>query len=124
MQLLLRRLMHFSSLIRFVLSYFFLSVENVIVSITKLNECSPAGMIENHAVDSVAAVLGRIAHTAYIDSACCYQPSSVVCRSVTLVSPAKMAEAMVMLFWLRTPMGQRNHVSNGGPHTLHGKGQF
>jgi len=38
----------------------------------------------------------------YVDAAYCYRPSSVVCRSVTLVSPAKTAEPIEMPFGLRT----------------------
>ena len=43
--------------------------------------------------------------TTYTDAACCYRPSSVglsVCLSVTLLSPAKTAEAIEMRFGLRT----------------------
>jgi len=36
-----------------------------------------------------------------------------VCRSVTLVSPAKMAEPIEMLFGLRTRVGPGNHVLDG-----------
>jgi len=36
----------------------------------------------------------------YIDAAYCYRPSSMVCQSVAVVSPAKMAEPMEMLFGL------------------------
>jgi len=38
--------------------------------------------------------------TAYIDAAYCYRMSSVVCRSVTLVSPAKTAAPIKMPFGL------------------------
>jgi len=38
-----------------------------------------------------------------------------VCRSVTLVSPANMAEPIEMLFGLRTLVGLGNHVLYGGP---------
>jgi len=60
-----------------------------------------------------------------VDAAYCYQPSSMVCLlagrsvgvslclSVTLVSPAKMAEVIEMLFGLRTWVGPRNHVLDG-----------
>ena len=55
----------------------------------------------------------RIARATYVDAAYCYRPS-VVCRSVgrsvTLVSPAKTAEPIEMLFGLRTRVGQGNHV--------------
>jgi len=50
-----------------------------------------------------------------IDAAYCYQPSSVVCWSVTLVSPAKTAEPIEMPFGLRTRVGPGNHVLDGGP---------
>ena len=36
--------------------------------------------------------------TTYVDAAYSYLPSSVVCRSVTLVSPAKTAELIEMPF--------------------------
>jgi len=63
----------------------------------------------------------------YVDAACCYRPSSVICRSVcwsvTLVSPAKTAEPIEMPFGLRTWVEPGNHILDGGPDT-HGKGQF
>jgi len=37
-----------------------------------------------------------------------------VCLSVTLVSPAKVAEPIEMPFGLRTWVGQRNHVLDWG----------
>jgi len=44
-----------------------------------------------------------------VDAVYCYRPSSVVClsvcRSVTLVSPAKTAEPTEMPFGLRTLVG-------------------
>jgi len=47
-----------------------------------------------------------------------------VCLSVTLVSPAKTAEAIYMPFRLRTRVGPRNHVLDGVqiPHMGRGKG--
>jgi len=39
----------------------------------------------------------------------------LVCRSVTLVSPAKTAEPIKMPFGLRTPVGSGNHVLDRGP---------
>ena len=56
--------------------------------------------------------------------------SSVVCQFVclsgfaTLVSPAKMAEALEMPFGLRTRVGPKNHVLDGDPHPTIGKGNF
>jgi len=38
----------------------------------------------------------------------------LVCQSVTLVSPAKTAVLIKMPFGLRTRLGQRNHVLDGG----------
>ena len=57
----------------------------------------------------------------------CYLPSSVVCRSVcrsvTLVSPAKIAEPIEMPFGLRTWVGQGNHVLDGAQLPM-GSGNF
>jgi len=56
----------------------------------------------------------------YVDADYCYRPSSVVCRSVTLVSHAKTAEPVEMPFGLRTRVGPRNHALDGGPDVLRG----
>ena len=45
-----------------------------------------------------------------VDAVYCYQPSSVVFWSVTLVSRAKTAVPIKMPFGLRTRMGPGNHV--------------
>jgi len=52
----------------------------------------------------------------------CLMVCRLVCRSVTLVSPAKMAELIEMLFGLRTRVGPENHVLDGGSRSPHGKG--
>jgi len=39
----------------------------------------------------------------------------MVCLSVTIVSPAKTAELIEMLFGLRTRLGPRKHVLDSGP---------
>jgi len=44
--------------------------------------------------------------------------------SVTLVSPAKMAEAIQMPFGLMTRVGPRNHILDGGLDPPVGKGNF
>ena len=44
--------------------------------------------------------------------------------SVTLVSPAKTAEPIDMLFGLRTRVGSGNHVLDGGPDPLTVRGNF
>jgi len=62
--------------------------------------------------------------TTYVDAAYSYRPSSVVCRSVTLVSPAKMAAPIELPFGLRTWVGLENHVLDGGPDTPMGRGKF
>jgi len=46
-----------------------------------------------------------------------------VCQSVTLVSPAKTAEAIELPFGLRTRVGPRNHVLHG-VQLPHGKRPF
>jgi len=53
--------------------------------------------------------------TTYVDATYFYRPSKVVCRSVTLVSPAEKAEPIETPFGLRTLMGPENHVLDGGP---------
>jgi len=59
----------------------------------------------------------------YVDAAYCYRLSSVVCRSVTLVSPAKTAEPIEMTFGFWAWMGPMNHVLDGAPD-LPWEGQF
>jgi len=65
--------------------------------------------------------------TTYVHVVYCYRPSSVVCRSVcrsvTLVSPAKTAEPIEMPFELRTRVGPGNHVLDR-IQIPHMKGQF
>jgi len=39
----------------------------------------------------------------------------VVCRSVTVVSPAKMPQPIEVLFSVEDSVGPRNHVLDGGP---------
>jgi len=53
--------------------------------------------------------------TTYVDAAYCYRPSSVVCRSATLVRPVKTAAPIEIPFRLRTRVGPRNHVLDGSP---------
>jgi len=60
------------------------------------------------------AVLRTFLYAAY-----CYRPSSVVCRSVTVVRPVKTAELIEMPFGLRTLVGLSNHVLDGGPLVVH-----
>jgi len=47
-----------------------------------------------------------------------------VCRSVTLVSPAKTAATIELPFGLRTWVGPGNHVLDGGPGPTMGRGNF
>jgi len=56
-------------------------------------------------------------NTTYVDVAYCY--SSMVCQSVTLVSPAKTAEPT---FGLRIRVGPGNHVLDRGPDPPVGRG--
>jgi len=48
----------------------------------------------------------------------------MVCRSVTLESPAKTAEPVEMPFGLRTRVGPGNHLLDGGPDPPMGRGNF
>jgi len=51
--------------------------------------------------------------TVYVDAAYCYGWCSMVCLSVTILSPAKTAEPIEMLFGLWMWVGRRNHVLEG-----------
>ena len=66
--------------------------------------------------------------TTYVDAAYSYRPSSAVCRSVcrsvTLVSPAKTAAPIELPFGLRTWVGPGNHVLDGDPDPPMGRGKF
>jgi len=62
--------------------------------------------------------------TTYVDAAYCYLRSSVVCRSVTIVSPAQTTEPIEMSFGLWTRVGRGNHVLDGGPDPSMRKGDF
>jgi len=55
-------------------------------------------------------------NTTYIDATYCYRLSSMVCQSLTLVSPAETAEPIEMAFGLRTEVVPGNHVLDGGPN--------
>jgi len=48
----------------------------------------------------------------------------VVCRSVTLVSPAKTAEPIKVPFGLRTWVSPKDHVLDGGSDPPMGRGKF
>jgi len=78
----------------------------------------PCGGIEM-CILSLLLLLRCIGHTAYLDAVCCYRPSCVVYRSVgqsvTLVSPAKTAEAIEMPFGSRTLVCPGNHALDRGP---------
>ena len=56
--------------------------------------------------------------TTYLDVAYYYRPSIMVCllvcRSVTVVSPAKAVETIEMPFGLRIRVGPRNYALDGG----------
>jgi len=80
-----------------------------------------------HIFDHLLLLFGRFACTTYIHAACCFQPSSVVCRSVCHTSkpkPCRKSESIQMPFGLRTRMGLGNHVLDGGPDPPMGRGNF
>ena len=62
--------------------------------------------------------------TVCIDAAHCYRPSSMVGLSVKVISPAKMAEPVKMLFGFWTQVGLRNHVLDKGPDPSGQMGNF
>ena len=57
--------------------------------------------------------------TAYPDAAYCYRPSSVVCRSVTIVSPGKTAEPIEMPFGMWTAGCLKEARIRWGAHWRH-----
>jgi len=78
--------------------------------------------LRHHTNTVITIIIIRPYHsTTYVDAVHCYRPSSVVCWSVTLVSPAKTATPIQMPFGLRTQVGPRNHVGSIFPM---GRGNF
>jgi len=59
----------------------------------------------------------------YVDAAYSYRVSSVVCLSVTIVSPANMTEPIQIPFRLQARVGSGNHILDG-VQIPRGKGQF
>ena len=59
-----------------------------------------------------------------VDAVYCHRLRSVVCRSVTIVIPAKTAEPIEMPFGLWTRMGPRNHALHGGSDLCVGRSNF
>jgi len=60
----------------------------------------------------------------HVDEAFCYRRSSVDGRSVTIMSPAKMAEPIKIPFGVWPRVGQRNRVLDRGPDASMGRGNF
>jgi len=60
---------------------------------------------------AIIMVIVIMPHRPYVGAA--YRMSSMVCRSVRLVSPAKTDEVIEMPFGLRTWVGLGNHVLYG-----------
>jgi len=74
-------------------------------------KCQPVLVL---ALCLVCIVIVRPCHsTAYTDVACCYRWSSMICLSVTIVSPANISELIEMPFGFWTSV-----------QVHHGKGQF
>jgi len=59
-----------------------------------------------HQFYNLLIITGCIARTTYVYVAYCYRLSSMVCRSVTLVSPAKSAVLSNITSGLRTQVAQ------------------
>ena len=82
----------------------------------EVNSCDGYGHDDSNINSILVLLLGHIVVT-YIDAVYCYRPSCVVCqsvgRSVTLLSPAEMAEPIEMPFGLRTRLGPRIRFSRG-----------
>ena len=73
---------------------------------------------------AIVVIIRSHRSTTYVDAAYCYRPSSVVCRSVTLVNRIITAEPTAMLFALRTRANPRHHVFDGGPDLPIRRGNF
>ena len=58
------------------------------------------------------------------DMAICFFLAWLVCLSVTIVSPAKRADPVVMPFGMWTWMGPRNHVLDRDAFSPTGMGNF
>jgi len=71
-------------------------------SSNELGEVSQWPCHNDSTINIVVGIIRPHRSTTYVDAAYCYQPSSFVCRSVTLVSLAKTAELIEMPFGLRT----------------------
>jgi len=72
----------------------------------------------------IVTVIIRSHHsTTYVDTNYCYRSSSVVCRSVTVVSPAKTVELTEVSLGLWTRVGPKNPVLDG-VQIPNRKGQF
>ena len=69
-----------------------------------------------YCVLAVASVIRLHRSTTYLDAACCYRVSSLVCLSVCLQKTAKLIE---MPFGLWARIGPRNHVLGGGAYWCH-----
>jgi len=89
----------------------------------------PSIVWDNWSVAAAAAAIRQHRSTMDVDAAYCYQLSSVVCLSVTLVSPAKTAELIIQMpFGLRTRVIRRkhrfDHICQVAPLRPHGKAHW
>jgi len=62
------------------------------------------------------AYVGLDGSQSCVDAAYCQGQTSVVCLSVTIVSPAKMAEPIEMPFRMLSWVVPGNHILDGGAH--------
>jgi len=72
--------------------------------------------------DRNAFIIRSHCSTTYVGAAYCYRPSSMVCRSVTVMSPAKMWTDRDAV-WVEDLGGPRNHVLDGVKIPM-GRGSF
>ena len=86
------------------LDFFFSSPAQLFVYLMPHPLCCLSNLITQY------CLLDCIANTTYVDTDYCYRLSSMVCQSVTLVSPAKRDESIEMPFGLRTWESPENIV--------------
>ena len=92
----------------------------------ELSQCMYArnGSTINAGIDIIIIIIRPHRSTTYVDAAYSYRLSSVVCRSVTLVSPAKTAAPIELQFGLRTWVGPGELCIRWGPDPPMGRGKF
>jgi len=86
--------------------------------------CSIFSAIFSSCIFSLSCMIRPHRSITYVDMAYCYQPSSVVCRSVCLSEPCKNSCTDRDAFWVEDLGGPKEPCIRWGSRSSHGKGQF